>query len=520
MLYLAVGALWILLSDQAVAAFSSDPATLTALQTLKGWLYVCLTSVLAYVAVRLLLQREHHVASARGALRRLTYFDHLTGLPNRHHLLERIERTPSSRGARCGALLLLDVDGFRRINDALGPAVGDRLLRAIADLLRSLVADETRLARVSTDVYAVLIKANAAQHALEDARQLAAMIHARLPEVEHSLQSGIAITVCVGISRIDANESDAHAALARAETALHRAQERGLGQLCVYDSDMQAEAEARLAAAGRLRQALDNGQMHAYLQPQCDPDGRTVGAELLARWIDADQRIVPPSEFIALAEDTGMIGALGEQMLQAACELSVRLRRRGLAVRLAVNLSAQQLLLPGFVEQVERLLQITGADPHDLTLEVTESVLIDGLEAAAAVLAPLRARGFHISLDDFGTGYSSLSYLKQLPVDELKIDGSFVRDATDDPRGRALIEAITAVASVLGLDVVAEGVESAEQAELLVACGCTILQGYWFARPMPVAEFEERLASEADRPGHPLALSVDAGTQPSAYGLG
>jgi diguanylate cyclase (GGDEF)-like protein len=497
-LYLVLGGLWITLSDQALAALASDPLLLTRLQTAKGWTYVLVTALLAFLLVRRLLLRQHSIGHAVEDMEWLTRFDRLTGLPNRHHLLEQI-CAHSARGRHWGALLLIDIDGFRRINDALGPVRADEILRSVADLLRLQVAAEARLGRVSADVFAVLLDeaGDDAEAALDTARVLAATLGAALPDLSPRHAPWLAITACFGISLLPIEESDGPAVLARAETALHRAQEEGPGQLCVFDVRMQAEAETRLAMAARLRHALDAGELAAYLQPQCNPDGRIVGAEVLARWPQHGGHFISPGEFIPIAEESGLIGRLGEQMLESAALLSLSLRAQDLTVPLAVNLSAKQLLEAGFLSRVDDLLARTGADPHALTLEVTESLLIEGFDAAVAVLTPLRERGFRIALDDFGTGFSSLSYLRQLPVDELKIDGSFIRDAVQDRRGRALVEAIVAVGRVLSLQVVAEGVETEEQVTLLSDFGCRVMQGYLFGRPMPAAAFERALRRSA-----------------------
>lgn len=489
-LYVAVGALWIGLSHHALAAFEQHPPLHGWLQDAEDWLYLLLSAGPVYLLLRGLLRRRHEARNDDAAART----DRLTGLPNRDHLLEQL-CAHAARGRHWGALLLVDIDGFRRINDALGPSRADEILIALANLLRDRAPPAAQLGRVSADVFGVLIDAAAddADAALDVARALAVDVAAGMPGLSPPQAPWLTISACFGISLLPLEEADGAAVLARAETALHRAQEEGPDRLCVFDVRMQAEAETRLAMAARLRHALEAGELLPYLQPQCNADGRIVGAEVLARWPQYGGHFISPTEFIPIAEEAGLIGRLGEQMLDAAAALSVRLAANGCSVPLAVNLSAKQLLEPGFLERIDALLARSGADPHTLTLEVTESLMIEGFDAAVAVLAPLRERGFRIALDDFGTGFSSLSYLKQLPVDELKIDGSFIRDSVHDPRGRALVEAIVAVGRVLSLQVVAEGVESLAQVELLHEFGCRVLQGYLFGRPMPVHAFERAL---------------------------
>lgn len=486
-LYLAIGVLWSTGSERARAAFGGTSPWVDRLHAAEEWLYLVLTAALAYLLTRWLLRRRHALGDTAGSAR----IDRLTGLANRDHLLEQL-CAHAARGRHWGALLLVDIDGFRRINDALGPSRADAILIALADLLRENARPGSQLARVSSDVFAVLIDdaGDNAAAALDAARVLAVELGAGLPRLSPEQAPWLTVTACFGISLLPKDESDGATVLARAETALHRAQEEGPDRLCVFDVRMQAEAENRLEMAARLRHALDADELVAYLQPQCNADGRIVGAEVLARWPMHDGHFISPAEFIPIAEESGLIGRLGEQMLDAAAQLSVRLCARGSSVPLAVNVSAKQLLETGFLARIDALLARTGADPRTLTLEVTESLMIEGFAAAVAVLAPLRERGFRIALDDFGTGFSSLSYLKQLPVDELKIDGSFIRDSVHDPRGRALVEAIVAVGRVLSLQVVAEGVESREQVTLLHEFGCPVLQGYLFGRPMPVHRFE------------------------------
>jgi diguanylate cyclase (GGDEF)-like protein len=493
-LYLAVGAVWTAASEHARATFRGVSPLLEQVHAIEDWLYLLLTASLAFLLVRWLLQRRQATGDHAGG----AGVDRLTGLPNRDQLLELL-CTSAARKRHWGTLLLVDIDGFRRINDALGPGRADELLVALANLLRLRAPAGAHLARVSSDVFAVLVEAagDDAAAALDAARVLAVEIGAGLPGLSPEQAPWLTVTACFGVSLSPIDEADGASVLARAETALHRAQEEGPDRLCVFDVRMQAEAEMRLALAARLRHALDADELTAYLQPQCNADGRIVGAEVLARWRLRDGHFISPAEFIPIAEASGLIGRLGEQMLEAAAQLSLRLRAHGCSVPLAVNLSAKQLLEPDFLARVDALLLRSGADPRDLTLEVTESLMIEGFDAAVAVLEPLRARGFRIALDDFGTGFSSLSYLKQLPVDELKIDGSFIRDSVHDPRGRALVEAIVAVGKVLSLQVVAEGVESQEQVTLLHEFGCRVLQGYLFGRPMPVDEFERAARKSA-----------------------
>jgi diguanylate cyclase (GGDEF)-like protein len=494
-LYLLVGSAWILLSSGATFGLDRDPSSRNRLHLAMDWGFVAANAALAMLLVGGLHRRERAIARSRDQLHELTFYDNLSGLPNRRHLLHRID-DHRDRSAGWGALLILDLDGFRRINDAYGPTMADELLCRVALLLRRFVHDPAQLARVSADVFAVLVDdaGPSPESALITATALGTAIRAALPEAAPPAMAGLPLTACSGVTLLGHDDDDSAAVLARAEAALHRAQLLGSNHLDVFEHGMQRKAEARVALAARLREALDAGMLKAYVQPQCSNRSRcVVGAEVLARWPQPDGSFISPAEFIPIAEEYDLIGPLGEYMLEAAGHLQVRLRANGHDLPLAVNVSARQLVETSFIPRLDELVERIGFDPARITLEVTESLLIDGFQRAAEVLGRLRARGFRIAIDDFGTGYSSLAYLKRLPVDELKIDGSFVRDAAHDPRDRALVLAIVAVGRELGLAIVAEGIETEEQAALF-DCGDGItLQGYLFGAAVPPRVLEQML---------------------------
>jgi diguanylate cyclase (GGDEF)-like protein len=499
LLYLLVGMLWIVLSSGETFGLGDDAPGRSWAHLAMDWGFVAANAALAMLLVGGLHRRERAIARSHDQLHELTFYDSLSGLPNRRHLLERIA-DHRDRSPAWGALLIFDLDGFRRINDACGPAVADELLNRVASLLRRFVHDPAQLARVSADVFAVLVDdaGPGPESALITATALGTAIRAALPEAAPPAMAGLPLTACSGVTLLGHDDDDSAAVLARAEAALHRAQRLGSNHLDVFEHGMQRKAEARVALAARLRAALDAGMVKAYVQPQCSNRSRSiVGAEVLARWPQSDGSFISPAEFIPIAEEYDLIGPLGEYMLEAAGHLQVRLRTRGHDLPLAVNVSARQLVEPTFIPMLDALVERIGFDPARITLEVTESLLIDGFQRAAEVLGRLRERGFRISIDDFGTGYSSLAYLKRLPVDELKIDGSFVRDAAHDPRDRALVLAIVAVGRELGLAIVAEGIETEEQAALL-DCGEGItLQGYLFGAAVPPRVLEQMLGKPA-----------------------
>jgi diguanylate cyclase (GGDEF)-like protein/PAS domain S-box-containing protein len=434
---------------------------------------------------------ERKQAEAR--THQLAYFDALTGLPNRRMLIERIENAlhAATRSGQFGALLFLDLDNFKQINDARGHSVGDSLLKQVAARLSGELRGEDLVARLGGDEFVVL-----AGNLGSDAD--AAALHARVvaEKVRELLESPVVIdgaaygsTGSVGITLFPKQGESVDDLLREADIAMYRAKGAGRNRIAFFETAMQAEVEERLALEQGLKQAMAAGRMAVHVQPQFDCAGREIGAELLLRWTDPRRGAVPPTLFIPVAEETGLILPLGEFVIRQACETLNRLRATGRQTPLSVNVSPRQFRKDDFVERVRALLAETGAPATGLIFEVTEGLLIDDWQATLARMSELVALGIRFSIDDFGTGYSSLGYLKKLPLFELKIDRSFVADTPEDPSDTAIVQSVLSVARHLGLRVVAEGVETQAQADFLRANHCDAMQGFLFARPMPLGEW-------------------------------
>ncbi|CAN7690206.1 EAL domain-containing protein [Pseudorhodoferax sp. LjRoot39] len=435
-------------------------------------------------------------------LHRLAYYDQLTGLPNRSLFVKEATQLLAAAQARgmVGAAILLDLDRFKAINDNWGHRSGDAVLREVAQRLRACVSAEHLVARLHADEFIVLLDAlgqdeEEAQRLAQDRcrsvlRMLAVPSQVGGRELYCSASMGIAV---FGREALTLEEL-----LARADSAMELAKHDGRSTFRLFDEGLRSRVAERAQLEAALRQAVPRNELSLLYQPQIDAGGALVGAEALCRWTHPERGPVSPAVFIALAEDSGSIYALGEWVLRTACRELASWRPGtplGQAV-MAVNVSARQFHHPDFVGQVLDALHSSDADPARLKLELTESVVARDLDAIVNKMGALKALGVRFSLDDFGTGYSSLSYLKRLPLDQLKIDQSFVRDLLADPNDAAIVRTVIALGASLGLAVVAEGVETAEQRAVLLAAGCRMYQGYLFAPPLPA----EALWSLAARP--------------------
>lgn len=427
------------------------------------------------------------------ALHRLAHYDPLTHLPNRRLFLDHLTsaQAVARRGSHYGAILLVDLDDFKQVNDARGHAVGDQILCEVAARLTRTLREEDVVAHFGGDEFMVLLAnlADAQEVAARLARNIANKIHAAIL-TPFALPTGdCALGASIGVTLFPKDLERDDDVLKEADTAMHRAKAAGRNNVYFFEAAMQAEVENRFALESELRRAIGRDELRLYLQPQVDRNGRIVAAEVLLRWQHPERGLVPPFHFIPLAEETGLIVPMGEWVLEKTCRCLARMAEAGQALRLAVNVSPRQLRQPHFAQRIKALLVATGADPGQLTLEMTEGLAIENIDSAITTLSELKALGLHLSIDDFGTGYSSLTYLKRLPINELKIDQSFIRDVPGDPNDVALVEAILAVARHLSLSVVAEGVETEEQVAFLRARGCDLYQGYLFGRPEPAETF-------------------------------
>ncbi len=438
---------------------------------------------------------------AQAQVHQLAYYDHLTGLPNRSLFVRDATQVLESAGAHgaVGAAILMDLDKFKAINDNWGHRCGDALLKEVAQRLRHCVAPEHLVARLHADEFIVLMHARGAdeEEAARSAQTLCRTLirvltaPAQIGEREHYTSASMGIAV-FGREAVTLEEL-----LARADSAMELAKEDGRNTFRFFDEGLRAQLADRATLEAALRQVVQRGELTLLYQPQIDASGALVGAEALCRWTHPERGPVSPAVFIPLAEENGSIYALGEWVLRTACRTLARWRPGTPLANavMAVNVSARQFHHPDFVSQVLNAVQSAGAEPTRLKLELTESVVAHDVDTIVNKMGALKALGVQFSLDDFGTGYSSLSYLKRLPLDQLKIDQSFVRDLLADPNDAAIVRTVIALSASLGLSVVAEGVETTEQRDMLYAAGCRIFQGYLFARPLDA----EALSAMAQR---------------------
>ncbi|RXZ34022.1 EAL domain-containing protein [Oxalobacteraceae bacterium CAVE-383] len=438
--------------------------------------------------------------AAEQKIQRLAFYDSLTQLPNRLLLLERLQQAISVKDPqrRVGALLFIDLDNFKNLNDTLGHDKGDLLLKQVAQRLTACLRENDTVARLGGDEFVLL---------LEDISENPAQAAAQAESIGHKIIGSFNLpfyldsyeyfsTPSIGVTLFNDAACSVDELLKRADIAMYQAKACGRNAMRFFDPGMQAVVSARAELEADMRHGLLENEFILHYQPQVLSDGTITGAEVLLRWEHPRRGLVSPMEFIPLAEDTGLITALGEYVLEAACRqlalwgaqsnLEPGLRRLGLSV----NVSAYQFRHPDFVEAALEIIDRSGADPHKLKLELTESLLVADVEEIICEMSVLKARGVGFSLDDFGTGYSSLSYLKRLPLDELKIDQSFIRDVLTDPNDAVIARTIVALAQSLGLAVIAEGVETEAQREFLANNNCHAYQGYLFSKPLPLAQFE------------------------------
>jgi len=427
-------------------------------------------------------------------------FDTLTDLPNRRLLLDRLVQALARcrRHGHKGALLFLDLDQFKHINDSLGHPVGDALLQEVSKRLKKELREEDTSARLGGDEFVVLFSEvsdnpeKAAQQAQAGAEKIQTELSAPYTIHNHKLH----VTTSIGIAMFPMEDESADDILRHADTAMYQAKKAGRNTIRFFLPSMQLAAEQRLRLQNDLRQALLRDEWQLHFQPQVDASGNIIGAEALLRWQHPERGYIAPDYFIPVAEETGQILAIGKWVLESALS---RLKAwtddiaESPLRNLAINVSPRQFREADFVLQIERVLGKTGADPNRLTLELTESIFVENLEDTVQKMMILKRLGVRFSLDDFGTGYSSLAYLKRLPLDEIKIDRSFVCDITTDPSDANLVETMITMAEHLGLEVVAEGVETEEQLRFLLGKGCRLFQGYHFSRPQPEKDFEELL---------------------------
>ena len=428
----------------------------------------------------------------------LAHHDTLTGLPNRLLLNARLEHSlqQASRKSTNVAVLFLDLDHFKKVNDSLGHAVGDQLLQLVAKRLLSSVREEDTIARMGGDELAIILGS------MDDVRDAATAARKILDELAKPFDidgKELFVSASIGISTYPQNGRDAIALLKNADAAMYMAKSAGRNGYHFYSDEHSARLSESFSLQTNLYRALEREELFLHFQPQVSlQSGKIVGVEALLRWQHPEMGLVSPARFIPLAEENGLIGAIGKWVLHTACEQARAWQDEGLIpVRISVNLSGRQLEQDNIVEEVHAVLEDTGLDPSCLELELTESSVMKRAERTVKILDAFRELGITIAIDDFGTGYSSLSYLKRFPVDRLKIDRSFVRDIPQDVNDVALARAIIALGHSLNISVIAEGVETVAQRELLTSMGCDEMQGFLYSKPVTASELLSLLSADS-----------------------
>jgi diguanylate cyclase (GGDEF)-like protein len=442
---------------------------------------------------------EELVRERAAQIEHLAYHDVLTGLPNRVLFLDRVTQAFSmaQRDPKMVGVAFLSLDQFKKINDTLGHMMGDSCLTEVATRLKRCINEGDTIARFEADEFALLLTQ---LKGTEELVELAQLISDVLKPSFHLCEQEVFVTASIGISIFPDDDQNPDAILKNASAALHRARMLGGNTYSFYTSDMNARAVKRLELETSLRRAVENKELVLYYQPQIEyASGKTVGAEALVRWQHKSLGLLPPAEFIPLAEDTGLIEQLGAWVMLTACTEARKWQVDGLgSLRIAVNVSAREFRQPKFYEGLVNILSQTGLNAKSLELELTETTIMERPETTIELLRKIRKLGVKIAIDDFGTGYSSLSYLKRLPIDTLKLDRSFVNGATTDPDDAALVMAVITLAHNLRLKVIAEGVETEEHSRFLRLLRCDEGQGYLFGKPMPAEVFRSTLDCEMD----------------------
>lgn len=433
----------------------------------------------------------------------LAFFDPLTGLPNRRMLLDRLKliMAQSARSGQHGALLFIDLDHFKILNDTRGHHIGDELLTQVAERISSIIRASDLAARLGGDEFVVVFDNLGvdAETAAMEAQKRAEQLH-ELINLPYPLQQSVYhCTISIGVNLFNHTHSSIDDLLRHADVAMYQAKDSGRNAIRFFDPHMQSHLDKRALIEADLRAASESGQqLVPYYQVQIGSTGKAIGAELLLRWLHPQKGMISPADFIPVAEQTGLIVPIGKHVIRCACE---RLKKWSLQpefahLTLAVNVSPLQFNQQSFVDDVIAIVRSYNIEPRLLKLELTESSLLKHVEQSIGKMQQLQQAGIGFSMDDFGIGYSSLSYLKRLPLDQLKIDQTFVRDIAIDPNDAIIVRTIIAMAQSMNLHVIAEGVEMEVQKNFLEQNGCLMFQGYYFGRPVPIEEFEAQLIAK------------------------
>lgn len=463
--------------------------------------------------VTILNQHTLQLRNNHNKIEKLAHFDFLTGLPNRRLMINRLNDKLAScdRQQCCGALLFIDIDNFKHINDSLGHAMGDELLIRVAERFAECVRREDTVARLGGDEFVILVmKGHTYSQKLNHESTVVAQKLISIMKKPIILQGHLHhMTISIGITTFENEKSSSDELLRQADTAMYRAKDTGKNGFCFFNSQMQELAHRRLDIEEALRIALDNNELFLVYQPQVDTQGRCIGAEALVRWTHPTKGILPPIEFIGIAEECGLIVELGAWVLDKSCAQFKLWKNENIHLdKISVNVSPKQFRHINFIKTVRDALNKYQLPAQQLTLEITESVVIEDIKDTINKMTILKSLGVAISIDDFGTGYSSLTYLKELPIDQLKIDQSFVCDIITDTKALMIATAIITIGKKLGLNVIAEGVEDKKQIALLIEQGCDQFQGYYFSKPKSVDEFSHYISAQSTSNVHQISGKI------------
>jgi len=443
---------------------------------------------------RLLKQQEAERLAQEERIRHQAYHDDLTGLPNRVSFAEQLEAMVR-RSRRAGwnfAVMFLDLDRFKVVNDSLGHHAGDQLLRVAATRIQRCVRDSDLLFRMGGDEFTVLLEnVRGPEHTAHVAQRILEAFVEPVQIQEHEIR----VTVSIGMALFPRDDPSGDRLVKSADTAMYRAKELGRNRYEFFTAEMNRRVENQLVLEAALQRAVKSGEFLLHFQPRVSALHRkVVGVEALLRWQHPERGLVPPGDFIPLLEETNLIIPVGAWVLETACRQAREWRDGGLPLRMSVNISSRQFRNEALVETVASALRSSGLQPELLELELTESLLVENTESAIEMMLRFKKLGVMVSIDDFGTGYSSFGYLKQFPIDFLKVDRIFIRDLARNPKDAAIVQAIAALARSLGIGLIAEGVEEVHQAEYLRTCYCTEMQGWLFGRAVPAAELPRLVA--------------------------
>lgn len=495
-------------SVDGVLAVGSDVTALlsaTRRNTLYMGLGILLTLFTVYLAMRVMLQRagaryrgmEEKERQNDEEIRHLAYHDGLTGLPNRLSFLEQIDEVlDDARAAQNSfAVLFIDLDRFKLINDSLGHDAGDELLRVAAKRIRNCIRDHDRVYRIGGDEFTVLLRSVGRP---EDVSHVARRLVNSLSRVINLRNHDVIVNASIGIALYPDNARESERLISDADAAMYQAKQAGGNCYKFYTADMSERALDRLELETALQRALEEDQFRLHYQPKVDlANNRIVGVEALLRWQHPENGLIPPNSFIPFLESTGLITPVGDWVLRTACRQNRAWQEAGMEpIVVSVNVSARQFSSRAVVKSVREALRESELDPQYLELELTESLLMQSADSAIEIMMELKAMGVRLSIDDFGSGYSSLSYLSQFPVDTLKIDRSFIHNIDQSEKNTAITTAIASLAHSLNLEVVAEGVEETTQIDILREQGCEVVQGFLFSKPLEAEDFASKLAAE------------------------